>query len=444
LWPNQGNVVAAIAACPIILFAFSCQVNVCSIFQELPSSSSSAVDAVDAIRTPQPVVRRLQENTQRQQQQQRLMMMSRVTISAVVLCTLLYASISAIVLLDFGPATTAKTPNLLQLYHLHNSISNNHSNSTTDHDGGSDHDDADGNGNDKNSTSLMQVAALAMAVAVVVAFPLNIFPARVTLAGIFCSSSSTTSTSSSSSRRRTRDTIVGSLTTPTANETLTAALLEDYPHGQEEESLSRKQQVLHEETATMTTTTCAATTRRKQNEADQEEEPEPLPPPASHSANDGVHECTVTNVVELSCFNHVALTLLLAGSALGMALVVPNISTVFSILGGTASSFLGFVIPGLLGLKLHEHDVAAAAELRLMRQEREPHQQEEDAHQQPQRRRIYDEQHGSCLPVVLSWLLILFGIVMGILTTGATIRSFTHRDEDIWSQKCQRHKTVNM
>ena len=53
LWPNQGNIIAAIAACPIILFAFSCQVNVCAIFQELPLTPSVVLVVVedDSIRT---------------------------------------------------------------------------------------------------------------------------------------------------------------------------------------------------------------------------------------------------------------------------------------------------------------------------------------------------------------------------------------------------------
>ena len=56
---------------------------------------------------------------------------------------------------------------------------------------------------------------------------------------------------------------------------------------------------------------------------------------------------------------HALMTLVLAGMSLGMALVIPNISVVFGLLGGTTSSILGFVVPGLLGLQLDKRRVGA-------------------------------------------------------------------------------------
>lgn len=47
---------------------------------------------------------------------------------------------------------------------------------------------------------------------------------------------------------------------------------------------------------------------------------------------------------------HVMITVLIAGTALGLALVVPNISLVFGIVGGTISSILGFILPGALSI----------------------------------------------------------------------------------------------
>jgi amino acid permease len=81
---------------------------------------------------------------------------------------------------------------------------------------------------------------------------------------------------------------------------------------------------------------------------------------------------------------HVFLTLLLAGMALALALVVPDISVVFGLLGGTTSSMLGFCIPGMLGLKLSR-----------------------------------DTDDASLRPI--SWTLLIGGLVVGLLTTGVTI-----------------------
>jgi hypothetical protein len=47
-----------------------------------------------------------------------------------------------------------------------------------------------------------------------------------------------------------------------------------------------------------------------------------------------------------------ALGLLLSGLALLVALNVPNISLVFSLVGGTSSAFTCFIVPSMLSLKL--------------------------------------------------------------------------------------------
>ena len=44
---------------------------------------------------------------------------------------------------------------------------------------------------------------------------------------------------------------------------------------------------------------------------------------------------------------HCLLTLLLSGSALIVALLIPGISTVFGIMGGTAASVIAFILPGM-------------------------------------------------------------------------------------------------
>ena len=58
-------------------------------------------------------------------------------------------------------------------------------------------------------------------------------------------------------------------------------------------------------------------------------------------------------------------------------------AVVFGLLGGTTSSLLGFVVPGLLGLEMDKNRVSA-------------------------------------------WILVIFGSIIGVLTTGATIYSMFH------------------
>ena len=48
-----------------------------------------------------------------------------------------------------------------------------------------------------------------------------------------------------------------------------------------------------------------------------------------------------------SPFEHFLLTLLLSGSALIVALLIPGISIIFGLMGGTAASIISFILPGL-------------------------------------------------------------------------------------------------
>jgi len=50
---------------------------------------------------------------------------------------------------------------------------------------------------------------------------------------------------------------------------------------------------------------------------------------------------------ESSTVEHFLLTLLLSGSALVVALVIPGISVIFGLMGGTAASIISFILPGL-------------------------------------------------------------------------------------------------
>ena len=200
LWPSAGPM-SLLRGCPIFLFAFACQVNVCQIYDELCLSSRPKFQGMTGL--------------------------------AVFLCFTLYSSVGIFSLLDFGDATAA---NILLNYHPHDSL-------------------------------LTQAAFAGMAVAVICAFPINIFPARVTLEGFLA-------------QWRAIDVLT--------NIELVEPLLD-----------------------------------------------QPL-----------VHH-TATPWVE-----HVLLTFLLTGTSLSLALILPDISIVFGILGGVPSSLLGFVLPGLLGIQM--------------------------------------------------------------------------------------------
>jgi amino acid permease len=294
-----------LTAFPIILFAFSCQCNVCAIFSELPDvdNNNNNESTTDAMKLKKKEV-----------------FMRNVSWTAVAICTSLYASISAIALTDLGSGVA---PNILSSYEI---------------------------------VGILRVACAAMAAAVIMAFPLNIFPARVTLEGILDSYYGNDKpvqevllTENSSHREA-------------DNENLTAGLLEvvDLVEHQTQDKSAPDSLIV-------------------------------VPPANDHVLSDTGHGSieTISSVGEED-FNqnrHVFLTLLLAGGALSLALVVPNISVVFGLLGGTTSSVLGFCVPGMLGLKLSR-----------------------------------DTDDPSLRPV--SWTLLIGGLVVGILTTGVTIYEY--------------------
>ena len=253
LWPMQGWV-SVLTACPIVLFAFSCQVNVCAIFHELP------------------------------EQEDKLWFMRRVTWCAVGICALLYTSIASVSVADFGRAIVH--PNILNNYELE---------------------------------GFMVLAAASMAIAVMLAFPLNIFPARVTVRSWF-------------PIQQLED---------GPNETLTAALLEDRPDA----------------------------------------------PQSARRRNEPVREIVAIDWWTADTRQHLIVTAVLTVGTLLLALWIPDISTVFGLLGGTTTSVLGFGVPGALGLQLKK-----------------------DAPEQV-----------STLLWIGSWCLLVGGTVVGVVTTAVTL-----------------------
>jgi len=377
-WPQRG-VLSVLTAAPIMLFAFSCQVNVPAILEELPrnlpSSSTTTTTTTSQSATTTTTTTTTTNMTPTEA------FMNRVTIVAVTLCALLYASISAIALADYG---TDVTPNMLQIYPMR---------------------------------GIMQVAAGGMVLAVTMAFPLNVFPARVTLEGVV--ESWLTSNDGSGGRNpdngatscgtRCCDKCFGCFRRRPdrmeAHATLTAALLEDQdddlvavgnaaattttttaresstrstssssqrstsskaPHRRETATIndSYTAAILNELAAEEGIIADSSNNNDEEDVSNRDENiengdaPPPTTAPLLHPNGGRPTTTTTTRTPSFPWFRHVCLTLLLAGSALGIALVAPNISIVFQIIGGTASSGLGFCVPGLLGLRLgREHQV---------------------------------------------------------------------------------------
>jgi len=90
---------------------------------------------------------------------------------------------------------------------------------------------------------------------------------------------------------------------------------------------------------------------------------------------------------EMSGTRRFWLTFCISGFSLIVALLVPDISILFGLMGGTSSSVCAFIIPGLLHLKLGKERIIGA------------------------------------------WILVIGGILVGVLTTVATIYSLINDDQ---------------
>ena len=337
LWPVNG-LVSILTSGPVVLFAFSCQPNVCSIYDELvvvnDDDSHRPSDNGEAVGMNHPTSTK------------KLRLMHRVTIVAVCICAVLYCSISVIALADFGNNVR---PNMLSCY----------SNDDTGTNGG-------------NSSTLMQIATAAMALAIVMAFPLNIFPARVTVIGLwysYCKHRQLSAALSNSNLDRSL-----SLHGIVPHEGLTAALLDgEYV---EERLLPTTTNI--ENTSSSDRSLVSPLTNGNYHEIE-------------NSANG--QAATINFSDNNPPFNrtvHIVSTLLLTTSTLMLALILPNISVVFGLLGGTASSWLGFCVPGLLGIQLSKNERLSG---------------------QPTRFSL----------LLTSWALLFGGVIIGVLTTGVTI-----------------------
>lgn len=138
--------------------------------------------------------------------------------------------------------------------------------------------------------------------------------------------------------------------------------------------------------------------REKENKARLEESPKSSMPKSEHKQLDTnlsfVHQ-ELDLKPDTSRTKHFFLTFLISGSALFCALIVPNLSVVFSLMGGTASAMIGFILPGLFAIRLG-----------LDRSKKYP--------------RVYR---------FLAWALVIGGAVAGVLSTSLTIYGMFYNED---------------
>jgi Transmembrane amino acid transporter protein len=232
--------------------------------------------------------------------------------------------------------------------------------------------------------SIIQVATAAMAVAVVLAYPLNIFPARVTLIGLLEKQKDhpLDQNTRTNDERNDMDTVRhGSRTsTNTArrpNATLTQALMLD-DHQVMEQQQQQERTAAPDGTTTRSGSTCVCTKNG---------ETVPLTAAPTRDSNGPP---TSSTTASFDWQQHVVITLFLNGTSLAVALMIPNISVLFGILGATASNIFGFCVPGGLGIQL-------ARDL------------QHETGQRPWN------------TFIISWLLLVGRAVVGAITTVATI-----------------------
>jgi amino acid permease len=299
LWPDSGwNVVRA---CPIVMFAFSCQVNVPAIYHEIGMSCE-----------------------QQQQPQHSKRIMTQVARRGVAVCGVLYMCVGYFAVAEFSKQVQS---NILQNY--------------------------------CSLGPQLGVAFVCMTAAIVMAFPLNIFPARITLDGILT---------------RLYPSTQSSTMTPTDND-------------DDESSLSSLEEPLLREIGS------------------QEDSPEST---IDSRRNDERRKYC----------RHVTLTVGIAGLALVMAILVPDISIVFGLLGGTSSSLLNFIMPGLFCLKTRSRNSSSTGVGSLSKQE------------------------------IRAWCLVVGGTLVGVTSTAVTLYSLfipsNNATTDGDSSYCSTHHNTSI
>ncbi|KAK1744681.1 transmembrane amino acid transporter protein [Skeletonema marinoi] len=299
LWPK--SFVSMLQAFPIIIFAFSCQVNVCQIYEEL-KPASSITDTSDDVPNVMTLLKLKQQ------------MMTTITRNGILLCTILYLLIGVFGFLDFTKTTT---DDILINYCIQ-----------VTHD------------------ALMTAATFSVFLAVVVAFPFNILPARVTLKLIF--------DRLKTKRRR-------GLCSKATN----CFCLDRQPRIDEDTNSQRTSVSLEIDAGT------------------------PIQSDARGSSIEPLLDDQFSAQSSASLVEHVLITLLLSGGALIVAILVPGISIVFGLMGGTAASIISFILPGMFAQKMKERNGSTSR---------------------------------------VGKIFVWGGLVMGILTTGTTLYGIFNTD----------------
>ncbi len=330
LWPDSCWDI--IKACPIIIFAFTCQINVCAIYEELTPSNTESGSLSHTI----PMLKSKQ------------CAMKKITRNSVLLCMSLYICIGLFGFLDFGHDTS-------------DNILNNYCIQTT-------HD------------PMIIVPSAFFAVAIVIAFPFNVFPARVTMKLIL---------ERVRRRRRCHRFFLSS--------TCENSLL-PWSGSTENSRLGRGLESLSEH---------AIATDPLIGDDRFGDRPILIPHMSLEaSASDKEDEFSQ----ESPPLEHFLLTLLLAGSALIVALLIPGISIVFGIMGGSAASVIAFVLPGMF---LKEGSPAV--------------------------------RYVGVSPIrVLPFLFVWGGASFGVLSTGITISDLFFPRNGAGENTCGNHNTTDV
>lgn len=124
-------------------------------------------------------------------------------------------------------------------------------------------------------------------------------------------------------------------------------------------------------------------------------------PPLSFS-NKMIHKnspfLNVSSDTSTSTMEHFMLTLVLSGLALIVALLVPGISVLFGLMGGTAASIISFILPGLFLQRIGDLSVVEEG-LNFMPVSRDSRQRQQ----------------------LLAHSFVWGGVVTGVLSTGVTL-----------------------
>jgi hypothetical protein len=213
--------------------------------------------------------------------------------------------------------------------------------------------------------SLMTAASIFVAVAIIVAYPFNILPARVTLRMIL---------------DRLIVTKVG----------VRFGVLSRIFRGNQRsrssstDDTSTSPQINNEESVTFNEETDNGLKPLLfEDDFDQSLHLPPL------SLSNDTMRINPSSSTDTSTIEHFTLTLFLSGSALIVALLIPGISVIFGLMGGTAASVISFILPGMF---LREMAEMPQVERHVRKKQR-----------------------------MIARAFILGGIVIGVLSTGVTL-----------------------